>query len=399
MPPKEIMKNKKIIIVLIMIISIFFAINYVYAENETGTGTTETGNTTQENNTNKESSETNTTKNEKTKTEETKKTEQTENSTETKESEKTKESVKTVEPTKTTETNTTNKNTTITNTTTKSTTTTTQTTTKSSNADLGNLGITPYDFSGFIASKTKYEVSVPNSVKSVEVYAKAKESKATISGTGKVELKEGQNTEEVVVTAEDGTKKTYTIVITRLKEGEKITEQKTSTGVSLKSLKVDGYELNSQFEPEKYEYEVNIEGEETSLNIIAEAVQSSDSVQILGNENLVDGKNIVNILVSDSKEENSVIYELTINKNFEKARRLQKEKEEAENWENIKKWGLRILVFVAIFGVMAFIIVKHKKSQYEDYEEDLPKSLRKSNKQEREKVNNKNKKSKGKHGK
>lgn len=391
MPPKEIMKNKKIIIVLIMIISIFFAINYVYAENETGT--TETGNTTQENNTNKESSETNTTKNEETKTEETKKTEQTETPTETKEPEKT------VEPTKTTETNTTNKNTTITNTTTKSTTTTTQTTTKSSNADLGNLGITPYDFSGFIASKTKYEVSVPNSVKSVEVYAKAKDSKATISGTGNVELKEGQNTEEVVVTAEDGTKKTYTIVITRLKEGEKITEQKTSTGVSLKSLKVDGYELNSQFEPEKYEYEVNIEGEETSLNIIAEAAQSSDSVQILGNENLIDGKNIVNILVSDSKEENSVIYELTINKNFEKARRLQKEKEDAENWENIKKWGLRILVFVAIFGVMAFIIVKHKRSQYEDYEEDLPKSLRKSNKQEREKVNNKNKKSKGKHGK
>lgn len=393
MPPKEIMKNKKIIIVLIMIISIFFAINYVYAENETGT--TETGNTTQENNTNKESSETNTTKNEETKTEETKKTEQ----TETKEPEKTTESVKTVEPTKTTETNTTNKNTTITNTTTKSTTTTTQTTTKSSNADLGNLGITPYDFSGFIASKTKYEVSVPNSVKSVEVYAKAKDSKATISGTGNVELKEGQNTEEVVVTAEDGTKKTYTIVITRLKEGEKITDPKTSTGVSLKSLKVDGYELNSQFEPEKYEYEVNIEGEETSLNIIAEAVQSSNSVQILGNENLVDGKNIVDILVSDSKEENSVIYELTINKNFEKARRLQKEKEDAENWENIKKWGLRILVFVAIFGVMAFIIVKHKRSQYEDYEEDLPKSLRKSNKQEREKVNNKNKKSKGKHGK
>ena len=78
---------------------------------------------------------------------------------------------------------------------------------------------------------------------------------------------------------------------------------------------------------------------------------------------------------------------------------MQKEKEDAENWENIKKWGLRILVFVAIFGVMAFIIVKHKRSQYEDYEEDLPKSLRKSNKQEREKVNNKNKKSKGKHGK
>ena len=182
-----------------------------------------------------------------------------------------------------------------------------QTIVKSNNADLGNLGITPYDFSGFMASKTSYSVSVPYTVKSVEVYAKAKDGNATISGTGNIELKEGKNTATVEVTAEDGTKKTYTIVITRLKEGEKLSAPKLSTGVALASLKVEGLELDSQFVSDKYQYSVNYEGEETSLKITAEADSSSNIVQIIGNENLVDGENIVNILVSDADEENSRI--------------------------------------------------------------------------------------------
>ena len=146
------------------------------------------------------------------------------------------------------------------------------------------------------------------------------------------------------------------------------------------------------------EYTISLEGEQTSIDVASEAKQSSGIVQIIGNDNLVDGENIVTILVSDAKENNSVIYEIKVNKNFEKAKRLQKEKEDAENWENIKKWGLRILAFVAIFGIMFLIIFRHRKSQYEEYEdEDLPKSFRKTKKEE--KTSKKSKKSKGKHGK
>ena len=78
---------------------------------------------------------------------------------------------------------------------------------KSSNANLNNLGINPNDFKGFKPGTTKYNVTVENNVESVEVYAKSQDSKAKVSGTGIKKLNEGNNALNVVVTAEDGTKK------------------------------------------------------------------------------------------------------------------------------------------------------------------------------------------------
>ena len=91
--------------------------------------------------------------------------------------------------------------------------------TKSSVAILGNLGIKPNDFSGFTPNKTSYSTTVPNSVSSIEVYAVSPQNqKQTISGTGKKQLKEGQNNFEIKVTAEDGkTTKTYKLTVTREK--------------------------------------------------------------------------------------------------------------------------------------------------------------------------------------
>ena len=92
---------------------------------------------------------------------------------------------------------------------------TTNSSTKSSNANLSNLGITPNDFKGFKAQTTSYNVTVPTDVESVTIYANAQDSKAKISGVGKQNLQTGKNEFEVVVTAEDGTTKTYTLNITR----------------------------------------------------------------------------------------------------------------------------------------------------------------------------------------
>ena len=86
---------------------------------------------------------------------------------------------------------------------------------KSSNANLSNLGIRPNDFSGFKAGTTSYDVTVPADTDTIEIYATAQDSNAKISGTGSKKLEAGKNTFSVVVTAEDGTKKTYTINITK----------------------------------------------------------------------------------------------------------------------------------------------------------------------------------------
>ena len=86
---------------------------------------------------------------------------------------------------------------------------------KSNNANLSNLGIRPHDFSGFKANISSYNVTVPEETESVEVYAKAQDSKASISGTGNLSLREGLNVVSITVTAEDGTTKTYTLNIIR----------------------------------------------------------------------------------------------------------------------------------------------------------------------------------------
>ena len=102
-------------------------------------------------------------------------------------------------------------------------------TSKSNVATLSNLGIRPNDFSGFNANKTSYSTEVPNNVESIEIYANKGQSGQTISGTGKKTLKEGANTFNVVVTAEDGkTKKTYTITVTRKAKNNNSTENATN---------------------------------------------------------------------------------------------------------------------------------------------------------------------------
>lgn len=61
---------------------------------------------------------------------------------------------------------------------------------KSKEARLKTFGITPNDFKGFKKDKTQYSTEVPNDVSEVSVYATAVDSKAKVTGRGKVKLKE-----------------------------------------------------------------------------------------------------------------------------------------------------------------------------------------------------------------
>lgn len=88
--------------------------------------------------------------------------------------------------------------------------------TASGNNNLSSLSISPGTLSpGFSAGTTSYSASVSNSTTSVAVSAKAADSKAKVAVWGNTGLSVGNNTITVQVTAENGSKKTYTITVNR----------------------------------------------------------------------------------------------------------------------------------------------------------------------------------------
>lgn len=83
---------------------------------------------------------------------------------------------------------------------------------KSTDANLSSLSLEGYELTpNFNKDTLEYSVTVPSIVNSVKIAAKANESHASISGTGEIEVSEGINTFNVVVTAESGATKTYVV--------------------------------------------------------------------------------------------------------------------------------------------------------------------------------------------
>ncbi len=294
--------------------------------------------------------------------------------------------------TSTTTTNTTTKNTTATNASNKTNSTNTSNTTvttKSSNANLSNLGIRPHDFSGFKATTTSYKVAVPESTQTIEVYAKAQDSKAKVTGTGKKTLTNGDNKVDVVVTAEDGTEKTYTINIVR-GEQEEYTE---NSGNGLLALRIGNLDLLPEFNTNVYEYTAKYIGEDTKLEIEAKPTDEDYSVEITGNENLQEGENTITILVSEKNGNNVATYQITLNKSLVDEEAIAREEAEKKAKEQKTMIGI-VAAVVILIAIVLFIIIKHRKNQSiaedfsgvslygknnydEEEKEELPKSLMK----------------------
>ncbi len=268
--------------------------------------------------------------------------------------------------------------------------------TKSSNANLSNLGIKPNDFSGFTPNKTEYDVTVPDDVDSIQIYATLQDSKAKILGTGTKDLNYGLNEFTITVTAEDGTTKDYILNITR--GGEENTENVSEEylGDGLASLNIENLELSPSFDTNIYEYTVKYIGEKTNLDITAEATDPYYVVEVTGNEDLQEGENLITILVSDPDGENIATYQVTVNKSLVDEEALAREQAEKEKQRNII---IGVVVAVIIIAIIIIVIVKKhkKKSKFvEDYtvpyqginnkededfndeydENDIPKSLK-----------------------
>lgn len=93
---------------------------------------------------------------------------------------------------------------------------------KSNDATLKSLSIDDANISPkFKSDILEYNVEVESGVEKLKINATPNNNKATVSGAGEVNVKEGLNKISISVTAEDGSRKTYTINIT-VKEKEPI---------------------------------------------------------------------------------------------------------------------------------------------------------------------------------
>ncbi len=154
----------------------------------------------------------------------------------------------------------------------------TSTKVKSSNANLSILGVKPskYDFTGYRWSVTEYNVTVPNDVTKLTVYATPASSKARYSVSGNTGFKVGTNVITVKVTAENGNTKKYKIYVTREAEEEEtipnVTDDNTDNedemepeeGIGLESLEIKGYSLDKDFDSNIFNYKVEIGEDEIS---------------------------------------------------------------------------------------------------------------------------------------
>jgi len=86
----------------------------------------------------------------------------------------------------------------------------------STNANLRSLSVDGFEITpAFDTNKLEYSLEVENDVERVHISAVRADNTASVSGAGDVELREGSNTFNIVVTAQKGNKKTYVLTITR----------------------------------------------------------------------------------------------------------------------------------------------------------------------------------------
>ena len=166
---------------------------------------------------------------------------------------------------------------------------------KDSNANLESLTINNGELvPNFDKDTLEYTVELENYIDSINVTGKSESDKATVSGNGNYNLVEGKNKIQIMVTAEDGTIKTYTITVTR-KENE--LEQ-----TLLEDLSVLEGALTPDFNPNTLNYIVNIPNEYESATVTYKVHNPDAVVDIYGNDNLEVGHNIITVKVSYNGE-------------------------------------------------------------------------------------------------
>lgn len=226
-------------------------------------------------------------------------------------------------------------------------------------------------------------VKVDNDVTSAKISVTTSNGESfTINKGNNVKLEEGTNT--VKITLASGN--VYTVNIRRAaKEDDTpniIDEPKPEEKVLLKSLKLQGVNLEEkvelsyspEFSSEVYEYSVNIANDITKIDVEAIANKEDYIVEITGNEELKEGENIITILVKAKDSDKVTTYKIKVIK--ETAAEVVATLDETpqtgeENGINNNIIKIVIVTFTALVAIagIVFAIIEYNYSKKHPKEE------------------------------
>lgn len=153
---------------------------------------------------------------------------------------------------------------------------------------------------GFSKDVTSYNIDTKN--KTVNLSASATSSTATVTGTGLKNLSCGSNQYKIVVKAETGSKRTYTLNVNRQCDNK----------VYLSGITVSSGSLSPSFDKKVTSYVLNVDSKVKKVSITGQKGDASQ--KITGNVKdyeIKDGDNKINITVSNSSGE-KVVYTVNV---------------------------------------------------------------------------------------
>ena len=164
-----------------------------------------------------------------------------------------------------------------------------------------------YDLSPkFNKSIMDYKVEVPNTITKVKVEGVVDDETSTLDGVTESELKEGNNKFKLVVTAKTGEKRIYTINIVRMQ----------GSNTFIESLDIKNGEISPEFNKEVTKYDVNVLEDVTSLDMNIKLEDPYAKYDVIGNNKLESGKNVVTIRVTSEDKKRVKTYILNVNKSL-----------------------------------------------------------------------------------
>lgn len=129
----------------------------------------------------------------------------------------------------------------------------------------------------------------------------------------------------------------------------------TDNSAYLSNIEIEDFNLNEEFDKKTLDYTLSIPYEMESLDINAIPEDSTATIEIRGNENLLVGENVITITVTSSETNDKSIYNITVT-------RLEKGEEEPvtepvteEVAPIVKKENQTLIIILIIIGALTII--------------------------------------------